>query len=193
MPEIDVYSLKTRYGELILAESEEQVCLCDWRYRETRQSVDRRIENLLDCRFHYQGDVSGEAAIDNRKIPGLIVRLCNQLNEYFSCRRRIFNLPLQPAGSVFQNEVWSRLQEIPYGKTVSYSELAQRVGRADSTRAVASAVGANALSFLVPCHRVIKASGDMAGYAGSISVKKNILAMEREETQKQVGNQQKQQ
>ncbi len=101
-----------------------------------------------------------------------------QLGEYFAGRRTRFDLPLEPAGSEFQRSVWERLREIPFGSTWSYRELAARVGNAGAARAVGSANGRNPLCILIPCHRVVRASGDLGGYAGGMERKAFLLGLE---------------
>ncbi len=102
-----------------------------------------------------------------------------QLREYFAGRRRSFELPLAPAGTAFQKKVWSRLQEIPYGETISYGELAARVGNSKASRAVGAANGRNPIPIVIPCHRVIGANGKLTGFGGGLPMKESLLALER--------------
>jgi methylated-DNA-[protein]-cysteine S-methyltransferase len=101
-----------------------------------------------------------------------------ELEEYFLSGRKFFNVDLQISGSVFQNKVWSELLTIPYGKTISYLELALRIGDINSVRAVGLANGENALAIVVPCHRVIGKNGDLIGYGGGLN--KKIWLLEHE-------------
>ena len=101
-----------------------------------------------------------------------------QLAAYFSCELREFVLPLRPAGTPFQLAVWEALRHIPYGETVSYGELAAWLGRPGAARAVGRANALNPLPVIVPCHRVIGADGTLTGYAGGLSVKCMLLALE---------------
>jgi len=101
-----------------------------------------------------------------------------QLREYFAGRRRDFDVRLAPEGTVFQKAVWSALQEIPYGATISYGELARRVGNAKASRAVGSANGANPLPIVIPCHRVIAGDGSLGGFGGGLPSKQALLALE---------------
>jgi methylated-DNA-[protein]-cysteine S-methyltransferase len=101
-----------------------------------------------------------------------------QLSEYFAGQRRTFELPLAPAGTEFQQEVWRSLREIPYGQTISYAELARRIGRPKAVRAVGAANGANPIAIIVPCHRVIGAGGRLTGYGGGLSAKRTLLELE---------------
>lgn len=109
----------------------------------------------------------------------LLVAARIQLTEYFAGARRGFDLPLAPAGTSFQLGVWAALREIPYGTTRSYGELARRLGLAPSaSRAVGLANGANPLSVLVPCHRVIGADGSLTGFGGGLARKRFLLDLE---------------
>ena len=90
-----------------------------------------------------------------------------------------FDLPLAPRGTAFQRDVWTALCDIPYGETISYSELAQRIGRPRAVRAVGLANGANPLSIIVPCHRVIGANGSLTGYGGGLNAKRWLLDLEQ--------------
>ena len=101
-----------------------------------------------------------------------------QLSEYFRGERRAFDLALAPAGTPFQRAVWDELRRIPYGGTVSYRALAERVGRPTASRAVGRANATNPLPIVVPCHRVIGADGSPTGYAGGIGAKTTLLALE---------------
>jgi methylated-DNA-[protein]-cysteine S-methyltransferase len=101
-----------------------------------------------------------------------------QLAEYFAGKRRTFDLPLAPHGTPFQLAVWSALRAIPYGETRNYAELARAIGRPTASRAVGAANGKNPLGIIVPCHRVIGASGALTGYAGGLSAKRWLLELE---------------
>ena len=102
-----------------------------------------------------------------------------QLAEYFDGTRRDFDLPLAPHGTAFQRRVWDELRRISYGETISYGELARRIGKPTASRAVGAANGRNPLAIVVPCHRVIGADGTLTGYGGGLSVKQALLALER--------------
>ena len=102
-----------------------------------------------------------------------------QLDEYFAGRRKIFDLPLAPSGTPFQHQVWQALLAIPYGETQSYAAIARRIGNQKAVRAVGAANGANPLSIVVPCHRVIGADGSLTGYGGGLPRKRKLLAMEQ--------------
>lgn len=104
--------------------------------------------------------------------------VCEQLAEYFAGQRQEFELPLQPAGTPFQRRVWQELVKIPFGTTITYAQLAQRVGQPTAARAVGHANSRNPISLLVPCHRVIGADGALTGYAGGMEKKRWLLAWE---------------
>ncbi|WP_271408236.1 methylated-DNA--[protein]-cysteine S-methyltransferase [Pseudomonas sp. Q1-7] len=103
---------------------------------------------------------------------------CRQLDRYFEGRLKRFDLRLAPRGTAFQQEVWKALQAIPYGHTTSYGALAERIGRPRSVRAVGTANGANPISIIIPCHRVIGRDGSLTGYAGGLPRKALLLKLE---------------
>ena len=105
----------------------------------------------------------------------VVVKCALQLAEYFTGKRKAFDLPLQPDGTEFQQKVWKQLQLIPFGETISYHTLAMRLGDPKATRAVGLANGKNLISIIVPCHRVIGANGKLTGYAGGLWRKKWLL------------------
>lgn len=102
----------------------------------------------------------------------------SQLQAYFAGTRRCFALPLELHGTDFQLRTWQALREIPYGKTLSYSEQAQMIGQPQAVRAIGHTNGLNPVSIIVPCHRVIAKSGKLAGYAGGLAAKEYLLALE---------------
>ncbi len=104
----------------------------------------------------------------------------DQLAAYFAGERREFDLPLAPAGTPFQRRVWAELRKIPYGGTISYGELARRLGDPAASRAVGAANGRNPISIVVPCHRVIGANGSLTGYGGGLERKRWLLELEGE-------------
>ena len=106
-----------------------------------------------------------------------------QLQEYFAGERKAFDLPLRLSGTEFQVSVLEALQKIPYGETVSYGEIAKRIGRPKAMRAVGAANGRYPIPIVVPCHRVIGSSGDMTGFGGGIDTKEALLRLEAENTQ----------
>ncbi len=114
---------------------------------------------------------------DGRKknLPPLLIHCIEQLIQYFHGERRQFELMINQEGTPFQAGVWNELMAIPFGKTISYLELARRTGDTKATRAVANANGKNNVAIIVPCHRVIGASGDLVGYGGGLWRKKWLL------------------
>ena len=102
-----------------------------------------------------------------------------QLEEYFAGERSSFDLPVAPAGTAFQQGVWSELQRIGYGTTITYAELAARIGRPTAIRAAGAANGANPVSIVIPCHRVIGSNGALTGYGGGLEAKRFLLELER--------------
>lgn len=121
--------------------------------------------------------LSGETIVSDT-IPEVLEDCVFQLQEYFRGERQKFDLKLNPEGTDFQKRVWELLSKIPYGKTISYSELSKRYGDVKAIRAVASANGKNPFWVVVPCHRVIGSDGSLTGYAGGIHRKKWLLEHE---------------
>lgn len=107
-----------------------------------------------------------------------VVNVFKQLKEYFSRQRKEFDLPLEILGTEFQKKVWDELKKIPYGETISYGELANRMGDKNLMRAVAAANGANPIPIIIPCHRVIGSDGSLTGYGGGLDVKQKLLELE---------------
>ncbi len=104
-----------------------------------------------------------------------------QLDAYFAGRRQIFDLPLAPQGTPFQRSVWARLAQIPFGATTTYGAIANEIGAPRAVRAVGASVGRNPISIIVPCHRVLGASGALTGFAGGVERKRFLLALEQGE------------
>jgi methylated-DNA-[protein]-cysteine S-methyltransferase len=111
-------------------------------------------------------------------LNGHVAQTVAQLREYFAGRRTEFDLPLAVEGTPFQRTVWRALQEIPYGETISYGELARRVGNPKASRAAGSANGKNRIPIVIPCHRVIAAGGKLGGFGGGLPVKQALLELE---------------
>lgn len=109
---------------------------------------------------------------------GLLAQLADELHRYFAGELQHFGIPLAMPGTDFQRRVWAELLRIPYGATVSYSHLAERLGDRLATRAVGAANGANRIAILIPCHRVVAAAGGLGGYAGGLARKQNLLTLE---------------
>jgi AraC family transcriptional regulator, regulatory protein of adaptative response / methylated-DNA-[protein]-cysteine methyltransferase len=153
-------------GPLIAAGTDDALCLLQF---SEAAGVEQRIAELAR---HYSDSLrSGSNAI--------LDELWRQLEQYFRGERREFTLPLAYPGSEFQQQVWSALQEIHYGETWSYLDLARRVGDTGATRAVGAANGANPIAIVIPCHRVVNANGDLGGYGGGLWRKRILLDLER--------------
>lgn len=108
----------------------------------------------------------------------LLKEAARQLDEYFAKKRQTFDLPLNPVGTAFQQKVWAALQEIPYGHTASYKDIAVRIGNPKACRAVGMANNKNPIAIVIPCHRVIGSGGKLVGYAGGLHVKQKLLEVE---------------
>ena len=137
------------------------------------------------------GDVAGITSVSilnseekiTDSIPEALKDCVFQLNDYFEGKRKQFSLKLHPEGTHFQKQVWKLLEQIPYGKTISYLELSKQLGDVKAIRAVANANGKNPLWILIPCHRVIGSDGSLTGYAGGLHRKKWLLEHESPHTQ----------
>ncbi|AQP45486.1 methylated-DNA--[protein]-cysteine S-methyltransferase [Tessaracoccus flavus] len=118
-------------------------------------------------------------AARGERVDDALPEATQQLRQYFAGERSEFDIPLNPAGTEFQRQVWAALTEIPYGETRTYGQLAAGLGRPSSARAVGMAVGRNPISIVVPCHRVVGTNGKLTGYAGGMARKEFLLAHER--------------
>ncbi len=162
---ISVAYYKSPVGELILGDYEGKLCLCDWRYRKMRAAIDKRIQGALGADYQEEST----ELLDQTKA---------QLDAYFKQDLQEFDIPLLLLGSDFQKQIWRELLNIPYGTTSNYTALSEAYGDLKAIRAVASANGANAISIIVPCHRVIGSDGSLTGYAGGLPAKKHLLQLE---------------
>jgi methylated-DNA-[protein]-cysteine S-methyltransferase len=130
---------------------------------------------ISEVTFH---DTSQKPEGKKKHFPPMLINCVEQLIQYFNGERRIFELPLNQSGTSFQQDVWSLLTQIPFGKTISYLELARRTGDTKATRAVANANGKNNIAIIVPCHRVIGSNKELIGYGGGLWRKKWLLEHE---------------
>ncbi|MDR2890781.1 MAG: methylated-DNA--[protein]-cysteine S-methyltransferase [Alistipes sp.] len=167
-------------GPLLLGSLQGRLCLCDWVAGGRAESTLLRLGRKL-----------GGRSLDGT--TDVIELAARQLDEYFARTRRTFDIPIYMAGSStgtdtasdtafgtgFQQKVWRALTEIPYGTTISYGELARSLGMPTAARAVAGAVGANPVSVVVPCHRVVGSNGSLTGFAGGLEAKTVLLEIER--------------
>ena len=165
MDKINIQYFNTPVGEMILGSYEDKLCMADWRYRKMRDRVDRRVQKGLNATF-----VEEESVV--------LKKAKEELEAYFKGVRKRFDIPLLMVGTEFQKSVWQGLIQIPFGETVSYLDLAKGIDNQKAVRAVASAVGANAISLLIPCHRIIGTDGSLTGYAGGLDAKKKLLEIE---------------
>lgn len=152
-------------GSLLLGSYQNTLCLCDWRTEVHSQRIDQQLQRRLSSRY-LEGTTD---CIEAAQV---------QLEEYFTGQRLYFDVPLLLVGTDFQKRVWRELLHIPYGTTISYAELAQRIGKPTATRAVAHANGANPLSILILCHRVIGSNQKLTGYGGGLFAKRTLLELE---------------
>ena len=157
---------ETPLGVMLLGAMDGKLCLAEFSDPDRLQAQLRRA-----CRRLHATPVPGR--------PDPIGDAEAQLVEYFAGRRRRFDLPLLPAGTVMQRQVWETLLRIPYGRTWSYAQVAAAIGRPRAARPAGQAVGANPIGIIVPCHRVIGAGGTLTGYGGGLWRKRRLLALER--------------
>ena len=147
-------------GNLLIAGEEDAVVYCQW-----EDSVDERIIATWEE--------------DKKLQSALLTMACRQLTEYFAGKRKVFDLPIRLNGTPFQQIVWKGLQQIPYGETLSYADLARQIGRHKAARAVGNANHHNPLMVIIPCHRIVASNGKMGGYAGGIARKAWLLEKEK--------------
>jgi methylated-DNA-[protein]-cysteine S-methyltransferase len=140
-------------------------------------------EAILQINFAKNGKPAKPEGEWQESQRGPVAQAVRQLREYFAGARTEFDLPLAPHGTEFQRSVWRRLQEIPYGETISYGELARRVGNPKASRAVGAANGQNPIPIVIPCHRVIGANGKLTGFGGGLPTKQALLALEAHQLQ----------
>lgn len=150
---------------MVLGSLDDRLCLCDWMSEKHHKKVKKRLERLLHANLE-----TGTSEI--------LEQATQELDEFFAGMRREFDIPLLMVGTDMQQSVWQELQKTPYGTTISYKELAARMGRPEAIRAVANAVGNNALSLFVPCHRIIGSDNTLTGYAGGLAAKRMLLKLE---------------
>ncbi len=162
---IEIQYYQSPCGNLILGSYEDKLCLCDWTFRKRRDMIDSRIQKGLNAQYE-------------EKSSDIIAKTITQLEEYFAKKRTDFDLPLLFVGTDFQRAVWNELIKVPFGKTETYGGLSKRMNNPNAVRAVASANGANAISIIVPCHRIIGNNNQLTGYAGGLPAKKKLLELE---------------
>ena len=159
--------LETPLGAMLLGAADGKLCLAEFSDPDRLEAQLRRTRQRMKATL----------------VPGRPAPLADaeaQLEEYFAGRRLHFDLPLLPAGTDMQRQVWETLLRIPHGETWSYGQVAAAIGRPRAARPVGQAVGANPVSIIVPCHRVIGGNGTLTGYGGGLWRKQRLLALERE-------------
>ncbi len=166
MNQINIHYYKTKIGELILGSFDGKLCLLDFRYRKMRKTVDDRIRKGLNANFVEHDDE-------------ILEKTREQLDEYLNGDRKEFDIPLLMVGTDFQKSVWDALIKVPYGTTSTYLQLSKNINNEKAVRAVASANGANAISIIIPCHRIIGSDGELVGYGGGLPVKKRLIKLEQ--------------
>ncbi len=166
MKTIQIQYYQSPCGELILGSVEEKLCMCDWVAKGRREVIDSRLQQRLCATYE-------------ESLSPVVAKTITQLDEYFDGERTTFDIPLLFAGTAFRQRVWEELVRIPYGVTISYAALAQRIDHPTAVRAVANANGANPISILVPCHRVIGSDHSLTGYGGGLDKKEFLLRLER--------------
>lgn len=169
MNKINITYYKSPIGEIVLGSYDDRLCLADWRYRKKRSGIDDRIQKTLKAEYLMKSSDIIEQAIE-------------EFEEYFRGKRKVFDTPLLLIGTEFQKSVWNKLVQIPYGTTSTYLDLAKSIENEKAVRAVGFANGANAISIMVPCHRIIGSNGDLVGYAGGLDAKKKLLKLEHNNT-----------
>lgn len=151
-------------GQLLIGTHRKGLFLCDWIKAGGKEEVLKRYE-----RYRAESTEDEDRLIDEA---------ARQLDEYFGGHRKEFDLPLKPLGTDFQKLVWNALKTVKYGKTSTYKAIAESINRPSSVRAVANAIGANPVSIILPCHRIIGSDGSLTGYAGGLKAKKYLLELE---------------
>lgn len=147
-------------------------------YYETKLGKIGIVENGEAITHIYFGEIILQ---DVNMIETALLKKANeQLEEYFAGKRKMFDLPFLPQGTEFRQKVWKALQDIPYGKTCSYKDIAKDIGNIKASRAVGMANNKNPIPILIPCHRVIGANGKLVGYAGGLDLKEKLLELEKQ-------------
>jgi O-6-methylguanine DNA methyltransferase len=162
---VTIREIETPIGPMTLGATAENVVLADFTHRPMMAA------QLASVRRRIGPTVAGHSP--------LLRRVEHQLNDYYAGERTEFDLPIDEPGSAFQERVWTSLRDIPYGETISYRELAARVGVPAGSRAVGRANGSNRVAIIVPCHRVIATGGGLGGYGGGLDAKRRLLDLEQ--------------
>ena len=162
---VNIQYYQSPCGELVLASVGNELCLCDWSEHPCAEHNMRRLVRMLNATFV-------------EETSEVLQRFISQLDEYFRGERRGFDVSLHFVGTEFQKQVWRALLKIPYGEVRIYKDIAIRVNNIKGVRAVAQAIGANGMSIVVPCHRVIGSNHALTGFAGGLDAKRTLLKIE---------------
>jgi methylated-DNA-[protein]-cysteine S-methyltransferase len=163
---VQIITYNSPVGALLIGAHQNKLVLCDWTERKNRTAIDARIQKHLQCEF-----IEEETNYHTTTTK--------QLDAYFSGKLTQFELDLNLCGTAFQQQVWQALMQIPYGATSTYLQQSKILQNPLAIRAVAAANGANAISIIVPCHRIIGSNGDLIGYAGGLQAKHFLLELEQ--------------
>lgn len=168
------FQLATSLPTITLVAANGKLMALDWHTQKTE-----KLLNRLKAQSQFIDINELANHLDNPNVVVLIETI-KQLGEYFVGKRDAFDVPLDlSSGTPFQQTVWQALLKIPYGKTISYAQLANIIGKPTACRAVANANGKNPISLIIPCHRVIASDGGLGGYTGGIDIKQQLLALEQ--------------
>ena len=173
MQQVNIQYYSSPCGEIILASVGDELCLSDWNEMPCAERNKFRLSRYMKAEFKIE-------------TSPILEQTKKQLDEYFTGKRKTFDIPLHPVGTDFQKKVWHALLNIPYGETRSYKEIAQSIGSPNSVRAVAGAIGANGISIFIPCHRVIGSNHSLTGFAGGLDAKRRLLELEAEHKQHKI-------
>jgi len=169
MNRINIQHHQIDIGELLIGSSGDRLCLLWFGTNKVGRAVEDLISKRLDAEFVERND---EVLEKTRK----------QVSEYLSGKRKEFDVPLLMIGTDFQRRVWKALIRIPYGATSTYRKIAEDIGIPRAVRAVGGAAGANPISIIIPCHRVIGSNGALVGYGGGLALKAWLLKLEQGDT-----------
>lgn len=165
MNEVTFTDFESPLGPMIAGATDQGVCFLEWHDRGGIDRIKARVEKRYKCEL-----VAGS----NTHLK----KLGRELTSYFKGKLSEFTVPIDVTGTAFEQKVWNQLLKIPYGETRSYGQMAKFLGKPGASRAVGRANGANYLSILIPCHRVIEANGKLRGYGGGLWRKKYLLELE---------------
>jgi methylated-DNA-[protein]-cysteine S-methyltransferase len=166
MKQINIQYYTTAFAELILGSFGGRLCLLGYRYGEKRKVIENRIKKELNSNFIECFDE-------------ILGKTKKQLDEYFYRRRKKMDVPILTIGTDFQKKVWDSVMMVPYGTTLTYLELAENIDNKKAVRAVANANGANSIAIIIPCHRIMGSNGKLGGYSGGLTIKKQLLNLEK--------------